>query len=112
MTISIKIDIHGPMIETNIGKMIIKARIDKGFRQSQLALISGISKDHLSRIENVRQHNICLTTIFRIFEPLGLDLYILDPTTNVHLRVAGDGRSRPAKNPKKGGDDRWRAENV
>ncbi|WP_353884775.1 helix-turn-helix transcriptional regulator [uncultured Ruminococcus sp.] len=54
---------------------IVQVRLEKEISQKQLAILTGIHRSNICRIESGRQ-NISIDTLIRIFDALGFDISI------------------------------------
>jgi transcriptional regulator with XRE-family HTH domain len=61
---------------TEIGKRVRRIRVSVGFTQEQLAALSGLSNDYLSRLE-LGKESPKVDTLCRICDALSVDIVVL-----------------------------------
>ncbi len=89
---------HTRKVQYALSKTLIKWRIEKRLSQEQLATLSGLSRQYLSRLEACRQLPR-LDSLLQILAPLGktfadlgvsLDSYLQESDGNASTRMVAD----------------------
>ena len=62
---------------SEIGHIIYRARINKGYTQSQLAALCNESNANLSNIENGKRLNLTINRIMKIIKHLDIELQFI-----------------------------------